>query len=99
MIVTLVESVLSRETGRSHDRIIPARGRMPGNERRELRLLDAETRRMLARALAAAQEHQCAIALPGRDEAEAGRRRVSRALVLVSCLAAALAVAAMMSPF
>lgn len=96
VVVTLVESVLNRETGRYHDRIIRARGRMPGIDRRNMRQLDAETRRMLAKAFAVAKEHQCEIALPARDEAEAGRRRVSRALLLVSCLAAALAVAAVM---
>jgi hypothetical protein len=96
VVVTPVESALNRETGRYHDRIIRARGRMPGIERRDLRRLDAETRRMLAKAFAIAQEHQCAIAPPGRDEAEAGRVRVSHALVLVFCLAAALAGAAVM---
>lgn len=96
VVVTLVESVLNRETGRYHDRIIRARGRMPGIDRRNMRQLDAETRRMLAKAFAVAKEHQCEIALPAREEVEAGRRRVSRALVLVSCLAAALAVAAVM---
>jgi len=96
VVVTLVESVLKRETGRCHDRIIPLRGWMPGIERRNLRRLDAETRRRLAKAFEIAKEHQCEIALPAREQAEAGRRRVSRALVLVSCLAAALAVAAVM---
>jgi hypothetical protein len=96
VVVTLVESVLNRETGRYHDRIIRARGRMPCIDRRTMRQLDAETRRMLARAFAVAKEHQGEIALAGREEVLASRRGMGRALLLVSCVAVALAVAAAM---
>ncbi|WP_019015727.1 hypothetical protein [Elioraea tepidiphila] len=96
VVVTLVESVLNRETGRYHDKIIRARGRMPGIDRRTMRQLDAETRRMLARAFAVAKEHQCEIALTGREEAVAARRGLGRVLLLVSCAVVALAVAAAM---
>jgi hypothetical protein len=96
VVVTLVESVLNRETGRYHDKIVRARGRMPGIDRRNMRQLDAETRRMLARAFAVAKEHQCEIALAGREEAQAAGRGMGRALLLVSCVAVALALAAAM---
>jgi hypothetical protein len=96
VVVTLVESVLNRETGRYHDKIIRARGRMPCIDRRTMRQLDAETRRMLARVFAVAKEHQCEIALTGREEAVAARRGLGRVLLLVSGLVVALAVAAAM---
>ncbi|WP_439576586.1 hypothetical protein [Elioraea sp.] len=94
VVVTLVESVLNPETGRYHDRIIRARGRMPGIDRRTMRQLDAETRRMLAKAFAIAREQQCEISLPAREEARIGRRGLGRTLLLASGAAVVLALAA-----
>ena len=94
VVVTLVESVLNPETGRYHDKIIRARGRMPGIDRRNLRQLDAETRRMLARAFAVAKEQQCEITFAAREDARADRRGLGRTVLLASVVAAALALAA-----